>query len=110
MFIIRTHGETPSESGFNIRLTRRTPSGETRDFFCDGDPDAAKQQKFNVVPVHDGWYADDTAGGVAIWGQGRFWEIRDTKFTVRQTSAEAAIPQDEAGTEIVNVRQAIFGV
>ncbi len=33
MFIIRTHGETPSESGFAIRLTRRTPSAETRDFF-----------------------------------------------------------------------------
>jgi len=34
MFIIRTTGETPS--GFNIRLTRRTPalaSGGTSDFF-----------------------------------------------------------------------------
>jgi hypothetical protein len=93
MFIVRTAGETPSGTGFTIRLTRRTPvliSGGTRDFFCDGDLDAAKRQQLNVVPVHDGWYADDTGGGVAIWGQGRFWEIRDTPFTVRETSAEVA--------------------
>jgi hypothetical protein len=93
MFIVRTAGEAPSGAGFTIRLTRRTPvlvSGGTRDFFCDGDPDAAKGQQLNVVLVHDGWYADDTGGGVAIWGQGRFWEIRDTPFTVRETSAEVA--------------------
>jgi len=114
MFIIRTLGEMPSGTGFGIRLARRTPvqaSGGTRDFFCDGDPDAAKGQGLNVVAVHDGWYADDTGGGVAIWGQGRFWEIRDTPFTVRETSAEAAVRTDGAVAdgEIVNVRQAIFG-
>ena len=81
------------------------------DFFCDGDPDAAKAQQLNVVPVHDGWYADDTGGGVAIWGQGRFWEIRDTPFTVRETSADGPI-QAASATEgdVVNVRRAIFGV
>ncbi len=42
------------------------------------------------MPVHDGWYADDTGGGVAIWGQGRHWEIRDTPFTVRATDDNAA--------------------
>jgi len=112
MFIIRTAGETPSGTGFSVRLIRRTPalvSGGTRDFFCEGDPVAAAQQQLNVVPVHDGWYADDANGGVAIWGQGQFWEIRDTPFTVRESSAETAM---QAGTdaEIVNVRQAIFGV
>lgn len=114
MFIIRTSGETPSGDGFRIRLARRTPalaSGGTRDFFCDGDPDAAKGLRLNVVPVHDGWYADDSGGGVAVWGQGRFWEIRDTPFTVRETSADAAMPAGAAPDgEIVNVRNAIFGV
>jgi hypothetical protein len=113
MFIIRTTGETPSETGFSIRLTRGTPalaSGGTHDFFCDGDPEAAKARKLNVVTVHDGWYADDTGGGVAIWGQGRFWEIRDTPFTVKETSSDAAIPSDVSATEDVNVRRAIFGV
>lgn len=114
MFIIRTAGETPAGTGFSIRLARRTPtlvSGGVRDFFCDGDPDVARSQQLNVVPVHDGWYADDSGGGVAVWGQGRFWEIRDTPFTVRMTSAdqpgEAVTATDG---EIVNVRGAIFGV
>jgi hypothetical protein len=111
MFIIRTAGEAPA--GVDIRLIRNTPAlvgSGTRDFFCDGDPDAAKAQHFNVVPVHDGWYADDTGGGVAIWGQGRFWEIRDTPFTVRETSASAEGALTPADGEVVNVRQAIFGV
>ncbi len=114
MFIIRTAGETPSGTGFVIRLARHTPaytSGGTRDFFCDGDPEAAKRQQLPVVALHDGWYADDSGGGVAIWGQGRFWEIRDTPFTVRETSAAAAMRADtSADGEIVNVRKAIFGV
>jgi hypothetical protein len=108
MFIIRTAGETPS--GLTIRLARRNPVGDGRDFFCDGDPNTAKDQHLNVVPVHDGWYADDTGGGVAIWGQGRFWEIRDTPFTVRESSAETAPPAAAPDSEEVNVRKAIFGV
>jgi hypothetical protein len=115
MFIVRTMGKTPPETGFTIRLARRTPaltSGGTHDFFCDGDSEAAKTRQLNVVTVHDGWYADDNGGGVAVWGQGRFWEIRDTPFTVKETSADAAMPSEDAvsGTEVVNVRQAIFGV
>jgi hypothetical protein len=116
MFIIRTSAEAPNGDGFTVRLTRLTPAlvatSDTRDFFCDGDPEAARQRQFNVVTLHDGWYADDSGGGVAVWGQGRFWEIRDTPFTVRETSAEAAArPTDSAADgEIVNVRQAIFGV
>lgn len=112
MFIIRTFGETPSGSGFTIRQTRRTPAqaaGGTHDFFCDGDIDAAWRQKLNVVLVHDGWYADDTGGGVAVWGQGQFWEIRDTPFSVRETSDGPPI-QAAADGELFNVRRAIFGV
>ena len=131
MFIIRTEGERPGGEDFSIRLTRRTPaqvSGGTHDFFCEGDPDAARARGLNVVSVHDGWYADDTGGGVAVWGQGRFWEIRATPFIVRESSAGAspppATPAAEGETvpgagetvnvrgadETVNVRGAIFGV
>lgn len=113
MFIIRTNGETPAGPGFTIRQTRRTPalaSGGTHDFFCDGDIDAARARTLNVVPVHDGWYADDTGGGVAIWGQGRFWEIRETPFIVRETSDGPPIEAAAADGEQVNVRKAIFGV
>jgi hypothetical protein len=115
MFIIRTLGEVPSGVEFAIRHTRRAPAAASSgrlDFFCDGDLEAAKGQGLNVVPVHDGWYADDTGGGVAIWGQGRFWEIRDTPFTVRESSNDPAIASTSATEdgETVNVRRAIFGV
>jgi hypothetical protein len=116
MFIIRTLGETPAPNGFTIRLTRRTPavsSGGTLDFFCDGDPEAAKRQQFNVVMLHDGWYADDSGGGVAVWGQGLHWEIRDTPFSVRESSAGATASsstEHQTGDEMVDVRKGIFGV
>ena len=114
MFIVRTSGDTPSGPGLTIRQTRRTPvlaSGGTHDFFCNGAIEAAREQGLNVVPVHDGWYADDTGGGVAVWGQGRFWEIRDTPFTVRESSADSASAGEAAPEgEAVNVRKAIFGV
>jgi hypothetical protein len=111
MFILRTHGETPE--GFAIRKTRRTPalaSGGTHDFFCEGDIDVARDRGLNVVALHDGWYADDTGGGVAIWGQGRFWEIRDTPFTVKESSADQAAMPDQPDGAVVDVRNAIFGV
>ena len=114
MFIVRTTGETPGGTGFAIKQTRNTPAlatGGTHDFFCEGDPAAAKEQGLNVVPVHDGWYADDTGGGVAVWGGGQFWEIRDTPFSVVETSAGAPIRLAEsADAPLVEVRNAIFGV
>ncbi len=114
MFIVRTSGETPAGCGFEIKQTRATPAlatGGTRDFFCEGDLDAARGQDLNVVPVHDGWYADDTGGGVAVWGQGQFWEVRDTPFHVVETSAGAPIRlPDESDAPLVEVRNAIFGV
>ena len=65
----------------------------------------------NAVPVHDGWYADDTGGGVAVWGQGKFWELRDTPFTIRESSASGPpVAANTAEGEIADVRRAIFGV
>jgi hypothetical protein len=63
-----------------------------------------------VVLVHDGWYADDHTGGMAIWGQGMFWEVRDTPFTVKQACGSEAWPpnlQPDSDTDL-NVRQVIF--
>src|SRR5262249_49212390 len=56
MFIIRTAGDAPSGPGFTVRATRRTPDlagGGTRDFFCDGAIEAARQSGWPVVPLHD---------------------------------------------------------
>ena len=115
MFIIRTGGARPAIAGIAIKMTRRTPDlvrgeGDTTDFFCAGDPDAARGLSYTVVPVHDGWYADDTGGGAAIFGQGKFWEVRDTPFTVKESDDGSAVTASAASAETVNVRGAIFGV
>jgi hypothetical protein len=105
IFIVR--GTRPP--GLPVKVARRTPGdADSTDYFCVGDPDAAPG--LNVVRVHDGWYADDTGGGVAVWGQGIFWEIRDTPFSVKEAAGPEAWP---AGAKhdretVVNVRQAIF--
>ncbi|MDQ2804052.1 MAG: hypothetical protein M3Y41_15770, partial [Pseudomonadota bacterium] len=77
--------------------------------FCTGDLDAARAAGLSVFPVHDGWYADDTGGGVAVWGQGRYWEVRDTPFTVKEASGPSEPREAPADMEPLNVRQAIFG-
>jgi hypothetical protein len=41
-----------------------------------------RAQGWNVLPLHDGWYADDDGGGVAVWGNGRYWEVRASPFDV----------------------------
>jgi hypothetical protein len=113
IFIIRTEaGRVPE---LDIKMIRQTPaivpdSAEHMDFFCLGDPEVARTAGLPVVPVHDGWYAGDSGGGMAIWGQGMFWEVRDTPFTIKQACGpEASAPESsrETGAE-VNVRQAIF--
>lgn len=99
----------------NVKMVRQTPAivpdgAGLVDFFCLGDPEAAKAAGWPIVPVHDGWYADDASGGMAIWGQGLFWELRSTPFTVVEACGPEAWPAEakhDAGGE-VNVRQAIF--
>jgi hypothetical protein len=58
----------------------RSRCGRT-EFFCVGDVPES-------TPLHDGWYADDTGGGIAVWGAGRYWEVRPTPFTVTLTDAD----------------------
>jgi len=122
MFIVRT--ETAHVPPLDVRMVRQTPavlpdSAGRIDFFCLGDPVAARAAGWAVVPVHDGWYADDHGGGVAIWGQGMFWEVRDTPFSVKQAcrAEDAALARAGANrmandiaedATTVNVRQAIF--
>jgi hypothetical protein len=112
MFLVRNDGRRPE--GVEVKLQRRTPalvSGGMAmvDWFCLGDPEAARRAGHAVVALHDGWYADDAGGGVAIYGP--YWEIRDTHFTVCE-AAPGPAPADGTGAgaqEAVNVRKAIFG-
>jgi hypothetical protein len=74
-----------------VKLVRRTPAivrtaDDQRDYFCLGDDSLAERlaaSGWSVVPVRDGWYEDDNGGGVAVWGDGRYFELRDTLFSIR---------------------------
>ena len=109
----------PPDADVRIALVRRTPSiVETEtgqaDLFCVGEEAAFERLRargWNVVTLRDGWYEDDDEGGVAIWGQGAYWEIRDTPFSVVEAVGPARdAADDEAGGETLDVRRGIFGV
>ncbi len=119
MFIVRSGGERPQAPGVAVKLRRQTPdivpdgAGKT-DFFCVGEAEAMAALRaagWTIVELHDGYYEDGTGGGVGIWGQGRYWEIRTDPLTVSEAvgpSGEAEA--DGAKGEHVEVRGAIFGV
>ena len=118
MFMVRSSGARPQAAGIEVKLGRNTPphlpdaAGKT-DFFCLGEPEAIASLRdagWQVVELHDGYYAAGKGGGGAIWGQGRYWEIRDTPFTVKEAVGPAAKGAAAATeSELVNVRRAIFG-
>lgn len=87
IFVVRTTNTPPPECIVRIRTTPAlvATAPDQRDVFCVGDEtvsDRLRAQGWNVLPVHDGWYADDDGGGVAVWGNGRYWEVRATPFDV----------------------------
>jgi hypothetical protein len=124
MFIVRANDgwqdRWPHDSSVRIALVRQTPSivaDETvqTDLFCVGDEpemDRLRERGWNVVALRDGWYADDGEGGVAIWGQGLYWEVRDTPFSVKEAVGPAGAASDAptgVDGETVDVRRGIFG-
>ena len=119
MFIVRTDGRGPADPHVRIALRRQTPeivpeSHGLTDLFCVGDDDAPERlrgQGWAVVPLRDGWYQDDGDGGVAIWGQGQYWEIRDTPLTVREASGPTGDSENRGSAgDALDVRRGIFGV
>lgn len=119
MFILRSAGDRPSTAATEIKAARETPAivpgaaGKT-DYFCTGDAEAMaalRAEGWEVIELRDGWYADDAGGGVAISGHGKYWEVRDTPFTVKEAVGAAKATDLSAGeSDLVNVRGAIFGV
>ena len=100
MFIVRSAEKAPEMPGVAVKLSRDTPvivkdgAGKT-DFFCVGEEAviaALRDSGLQVVELRDGYYEDGTGGGVAIWGQGKYWEIRDTHFTVTEAWARPLRP------------------
>ena len=118
MFVVRSVGEKPEMPGIEVKLSRDTPAivrdgaGKT-DFFCVGEEAATaslREAGWQVVELRDGYYEDGRGGGVAIWGQGKYWEIRDTPFTVKEAVGPAADSEAApADSEHVEIRRAIFG-
>jgi hypothetical protein len=117
MFIIRSP-ERPPPTFVDIKVVRRTPAivaqgaGKT-DYFCVGEGEdigALRAGGWEIVDLRDGWYEDDAGGGIAIFG--KYWEVRETPFTVKEsfvptkTMAGVAAASDEP----VYVRGAVFGV
>jgi hypothetical protein len=118
MFIVRSPGPRPEMPGVEVKLSRQTPAivpdaAGTTDFFCLGEAAAIaalRAASWTLVELRDGYYEDGKGGGVAIWGQGRYWEIRTDPFTVIDAvgpsgAVSAAAP---AEGEHVEVRRAIF--
>jgi hypothetical protein len=118
MFIVRSAGPRPETAGIAVKLSRDTPptvkngAGKT-DFFCVGEEAAMatlRDPGWQMVELRDGYYEDGRGGGVAIWGQGRYWEIRSEPLTVVEAVGPAAKSESApAEAEHVEVRRAIFG-
>ena len=119
MFIVRSTGERPDAPRLQVKLSRATPAnvpeavGKT-DFFCVGEAEAMvalRASGWTIVELHDGYYEDGAGGGIGIWGQGRYWEIRSEPLTITEAcgpAGESAAAPKEG--EHVEVRRAVFGV
>ena len=120
MFIVRSSGKPPSTASVAVKVKRKTPdrvpgSSGKIDYFCVANAQAIgalRAEGWDVVELRDGWYADDKDGGIAIFGQGKYWEMRDSPFTVKEAVGPAVETdrQDGSSAEHVNVRRAVFGV
>jgi hypothetical protein len=117
MFIIRSSERAPPKS-IDVKVVRNTPPivpqsvGKT-DYFCVGEGEdiaALRAEGWEIVELRDGWYEDDAGGGVAIFGHGKYWEVRDTHFTVKESAGDTTAGDAAASDEPVNVRGAVFGV
>src|SRR3954464_10901823 len=118
MFIVRSTGARPEMPEIAVKLSRDTPptvkegAGKT-DFFCVGEAEAIallRDAGWQVVELRDGYYEDGRGGGVAIWGYGKYWEIRSDPFTVKEAVGAADGSETApADSEHVEVRRAIFG-
>ena len=91
----------------------RPGRADKTDFFCVGEASGdrgAARRGWQVVELRDGYYEDGRGGGVAIWGQGKYWEIRaDAVYGHGSVRPRPHARNGRATAEHVEVRRAIFG-
>ncbi|MBV9322466.1 MAG: hypothetical protein JO352_01615 [Chloroflexi bacterium] len=86
IFVVRTRDDVGAVHGeARVVHARKDPTREQRDLFCVGDEGLVQRLREDgcvVSALHDGWYPDELGGGVAVWGNGRYWEVRSSPFDV----------------------------
>jgi hypothetical protein len=87
MIYILQSADRSAPQDIRVVLVRHTPTDPTYyDLFCVSDDVPLGQE---VRPLHDGWHADDHGGGIAVWGGGRYWELRPTPFEVSLSDTDS---------------------
>jgi hypothetical protein len=85
IFVVRARDDTGVHGAVRVVHTRREPTREERELFCvgaEGLMQRLHEEGYALVALHDGWYPDERGGGVAVWGNGRYWEVRSSPFDV----------------------------
>jgi hypothetical protein len=85
IFAVRTRDVMDVNGDVRVVHTRTHPTDQARDLFCVGPEELVQRLREEgraIVALHDGWYPDELGGGVAVWGNGRYWEVRSSPFDV----------------------------
>jgi hypothetical protein len=85
IFVLRNHELTAADVDVRIVHARTHSTREQRDLFCVGSEELIERLRDAgcvIVALHDGWHPDENGGGVAVWGDGRYWEVRSSPFEV----------------------------
>jgi hypothetical protein len=84
IFLVRTRDGSPGLADVRVVHSRQL-TDDQRELFCAGDAgqvEGLHEDGWTIVKLHDGWYPDELGGGVAVWGNGRYWEVRSSPFDV----------------------------
>jgi hypothetical protein len=85
IFVVRTRDFGAVRRDVRVVHTRQLATREERELFCVGDDELVQHLREDgcaLLALHDGWYPDEVDGGVAVWGNGRYWEVRSSPFEV----------------------------
>jgi hypothetical protein len=87
IFLLRASDSHLGRTDIRVVHSRKHPplDERERDLFCvAAEPvlESLRDAGSAIVLLHDGWYPDEQGGGVAVWGHGRYWEVRSSPFDI----------------------------